>query len=237
MLSLRKAESYKMKNQVIKDKTQALKAELDTRRADWAAKAPEGTKIIYNEGILAVENSGIIQNALQVGDKAHDFSLDNAIGRKVQLSEVLSQGPVVLTWYRGGWCPYCNITLRHLQQRLQDFKNAGANLIALTPELADNSLSTQEKNQLQFEVLSDIDNKVAKKYGIVFTLTEDVAKTYKQAFDLESYNGNDSNELPLAATYVIDKQSIIRYAFLDAEYRNRAEPDDILTALEALPSD
>lgn len=223
-----------MKNQLTKNNITTLKSELDARRSDWAAKAPEETKTIYNEGILAVEHSGIIQSALQVGDQALDFRLNNATGRPVQLSEVLSQGSVVLTWYRGGWCPYCNITLRHLQQRLQDFKNAGANLIALTPELADNSLSTREKNDLQFEVLSDINNEVAKKYGIVFKLTEAVAQTYKQAFDLESYNGNDSNELPLAATYVIDTHGIIRYAFLDAEYRNRAEPADILNVLESL---
>ena len=223
-----------MKNKLTKNSITTLKSELDARRSDWAAKAPEETKTIYNEGILAVEHSGIIQSALQVGDQALDFRLNNATGRPVQLSEVLSQGSVVLTWYRGGWCPYCNITLRHLQQRLQDFKNAGANLIALTPELADNSLSTREKNDLQFEVLSDINNEVAKKYGIVFKLTEAVAQTYKQAFDLESYNGNDSNELPLAATYVIDTHGIIRYAFLDAEYRNRAEPADILNVLESL---
>ena len=223
-----------MKDQFINNSISTLKGDLDARRSDWEGKAPEATKIIYNDGVLAVRKSGIIPNALQVGDRAIDFLLGNATGEVVQLSKVLEQGPVVLTWYRGGWCPYCNITLSHLQKHLQDFKDAGASLIALTPELPDNSLSTREKNNLQFEVISDIDNIVAKKYGIVFKLTEDVASTYKQSFDLESYNGNDSNELPLAATYVIDSEGIIHYAFLDAEYRNRAEPGDILIALKAL---
>ena len=223
-----------MKDQFINNGISTLKGDLDARRSDWEAKAPEATKIIYNEGVLVVRESGIIPNALQVGDRAIDFLLGNATGEVVQLSKVLEQGPVVLTWYRGGWCPYCNITLSHLQKYLQDFKDAGSSLIALTPELPDNSLSTREKNNLQFEVLSDIDNIVAKKYGIVFKLTEDVASTYKQSFDLESYNGNDSNELPLEATYVIDSEGIIHYAFLDAEYRNRAEPGDILIALKAL---
>ncbi len=211
-----------------------LKADLDARRISWEAKAPEAIKTIYQEGVLAVKQGGITRTALQPGHKAIDFILSNANGDMVRLYEVLKQGPVVLTWYRGGWCPYCNITLQHLQQYLPDFKKAGARLVALTPELPDNSLSTQEKNQLQFEVLSDIYNDVARKYGIVFKLTEAVATTYKQSFSLEDYNGNDNNELPLAATYVIDREGIIRYAFLDAEYRNRAEPADILDVLEAL---
>lgn len=223
-----------MKNQQIKEDIATLKSDLASKRAEWEAKASDEIQTIYNDGVLAVQESGIVENAVQVGDSAPDFRLYNATGQSVQLSEVLAKGPVVLTWYRGGWCPYCNITLNHLQQHLSDFQSAGANLIALTPELPDNSLSTQEKNHLKFEVLSDVNNEVAKQYGIVFKLNEAVSETYKQAFDLESYNGNDSDELPLAATYVIDKEGIIRYAFLDAEYRNRAEPGDILSALNKL---
>ncbi|MDN5214018.1 peroxiredoxin-like family protein [Fulvivirgaceae bacterium BMA12] len=223
-----------MKTPINTEQQTTLKADLDARRISWEAKAPEAIKTIYQEGVLAVEQGGTTRKALQPGHKAIDFILSNANGNTVHLYEVLKQGPVVLTWYRGGWCPYCNITLRHLQQHLPDFKKAGANLIALTPELPDNSLSTQEKNQLQFEVLSDINNEVARKYGIVFKLTDEVADTYRQSFSLEAYNGNDNNELPLAATYVIDREGIIRYAFLDAEYRNRAEPGDILDVLKAL---
>ena len=223
-----------MKNQQIKENTTSLGTDLDSKRAEWEATAADETRTIYNDGVLAVRESGILENAVQVGDSAPDFRLHNATGKLVQLSEALAKGPVVLTWYRGGWCPYCNITLNHLQQKLADFQSAGANLIALTPELPDNSLSTLEKNHLQFEVLSDVNNKVAKQYGIVFKLDEAVSETYKQAFDLESYNGNDSDELPLAATYVIDKEGVIHYAFLDAEYRNRAEPGDILSTLKTL---
>ena len=223
-----------MKNPIGVEPSTTLKSNLDAQRASWEAKASEEIKSIYHEGVLAVKQEGITRKALQPGHRAIDFKLSNASGRSVQLYEALKQGPVVLTWYRGGWCPYCNITLRHLQQCLPDFKKAGASLIALTPELPDNTLSTQEKNQLQFEVLSDINNEVAFKYGIVFKLTNEVAHAYKQSFSLEDYNGNDDPELPLAATYVIDREGIIRYAFLDAEYRNRAEPGDILDVLEVL---
>lgn len=209
-----------------------LQSVLDERKADWAQKASDEIKRIYGEGIASVENSGILATAKQVGDQAPNFSLQNAKGEVVKLSDYLAKGPVVLTWYRGGWCPYCNMTLRHLQVALPDLQAAGAQLLALTPELPDKSLSTQEKNELAFEVLTDEHLQVAHEYGIVFKLTDEVATVYKKNFSLEDYNGNDSDELPLAATYVITADGTITYAFLDAEYRRRAEPADILAALK-----
>ncbi len=212
----------------------SLKEQLDKKKADFNAKAPEEKKRIYQEGIDAVVATGILDKAIQVGDTAPDFTLKNALGKEVSLYSELKKGPIVLTWYRGGWCPYCNITLHELQQELPSFKAAGANLLALTPEVPDQSMSTSEKHELEFEVLSDVANVVGKEYGIVYTLTPEVAEIYQAAFGLHQYNGDDSNELPLAATYVIDKNGIVRYAFLDAEYRNRAEPAEILKALKKL---
>lgn len=213
---------------------ETLQSVLDAKRADFEAKAPAETKEIYRIGIESVRASGVVETAKSVGDVAPDFSLSNATGRNVSLSGYLSQGPVVLTWYRGGWCPYCNITLQRLQQELPRIKQAGANLLALAPELPDRSLSTREKHALEFEVLSDVGNRVARLYGIVYRLTDGVAAIYQDNFDLHEHNGDESNELPLAATYVIDRGGTIRYAFLDAEYRNRAEPEEILSALRRL---
>ena len=146
----------------------------------------------------------------------------------------MKKGPVVLTWYRGGWCPYCNLPLHALQEELPSFKALGASLIAISPELPDNSISTAEKNNLGFEVLSDVRNAVAKKYGIVFKLIEPVAESYNQGFGLNEHNGDQSNELPLAACYIIDTNGEVTYSFLDADYRNRAEPSEITKALEAM---
>lgn len=207
---------------------------LDVQRKAGIAKFTKEKNQIYADGITSVVNSGILDKALNVGDKAPNFALNNALNQPVSLYKTLENGPVVLTWYRGGWCPYCNITLHHLQEHLPEFKKAGATLLALTPELPDNSLNTSEKNNLEFTVLSDIGNTVGKTYGVVFELTKEVASIYQEGFGLNQKNGDNSNELPLAVTYVIDKKGIIQYAFLDADYKERAESKEIISALNNL---
>lgn len=217
-------------------KEHKLQDQLDEVKNNFESKADASIIKIYNDGINAVAKSGVVEHAKNVGDTAPNFTLNNALEQPVELQEYLKKGKVVLTWYRGGWCPFCNLTLRQLQKELPDFKANNATLIALTPEVPDNSLSTKEKHQLDFEVLSDLGNKIAKEYGIVYKLTADVAKSYNSSFGLNAYNGDDSNELPLAATYVINEDGTIAYAFLDAEYRNRAEPADITKFLASNPS-
>lgn len=221
-------------NPMKESESSSLGDELMARSTASAQKFSDEKKKVYAEGIEAVANSGVLEKALKVGDKALDFTLNNSSGKAVSLYGELKNGPVILTWYRGGWCPYCNISLHHLQEKLPDFKAAGAGLFALTPELPDNSLSTSEKHSLDFEVLSDVGNVVGRNYGLIYKLTDDVAEMYDKAFDMNGYNGDESNELPLSATYVIDKNGIIQYAFLDADYKKRAEPDDIIAAIKNL---
>ena len=211
-----------------------LDALLDVQRKAGIAKFTKEKNEIYADGITSVVNSGILDKALNIGDKAPNFTLNNALNQPVSLYNTLENGPVVLTWFRGGWCPYCNITLHHLQEHLPEFKKAGATLLALTPELPDNSLNTSEKNNLEFTVLSDIRNTIGKTYGVVFELTKEVASIYQEGFGLNQKNGDNSNELPLAATYVIDKKGVIQYAFLDADYKERAESKEIVSALNKL---
>ena len=199
-----------------------------------AAKSTEEKKKAYAKGIADVKSFGVLESALKVGSKAPNFTLNNASNQPISLYDELKNGPVILTWYRGGWCPYCNITLHALQNKLPEFIKAGATLMALTPELPDKSLSTSEKNELEFTVLSDIDNKVGKEFGVVYQLNSEIASMYENGFGLSKYNGNDNSELPLAATYVIDKNGIIQYAFLDEDYKKRAEPSEIINALQKL---
>lgn len=231
------SKTMETQNTEIKDNNEAkisLSSLLSEKKQLSTKKSSETKKKIYAEGIEAVAKSGVLDNALSIGDTASNFLLHNQNGTQVTLYDELKKGPVVLTWYRGGWCPYCNISLQYLQQKLPEFQAAGASLIALTPELPDSSLNTTEKHGLEFQVLSDVDNVIGKQFGVIFKLTPEVATIYQKAFGLHEYNGNDSNELPLAATYVIDSNGIIQYAFLDADYRNRAEPDEIIKALNKI---
>mgnify|MGYP000253240933 CR=1 FL=1 len=171
---------------------------------------------------------------LLISEKIPSTEVTSVSGEPESFTSIVKQKKSVVLFYRGGWCPYCNINLHYLQEELLNFKKEGANLIALTPELPDKSISTKEKNELEFEVLSDVGNKVALEYGVVFTLTDEVAEIYNKKFDLISHNGNDSNELPLAVTYIINTDGKIEYAFLDVDYRNRAEPKEITTFLKKM---
>lgn len=215
----------------------SLKHQLEARSNQAAKTGDPAVRAAYARGIDAVAKSGILDRALKVGDKAPDFTLKNASGKEVSLSSLLKGGPVVITWYRGGWCPYCNIALAALEKELPAIRKAGASLVALTPELPDKTLTTTEKNSLGFEVLTDLNHKVAREYGIAFELTDEVRELYQKHFDLAVYNGKDAGNgtLPLAATYIIDRKGVIRWAFADADYRKRAEPADIVTFLRQNP--
>ena len=207
---------------------------LGVRYEQYQRQADDETKRIYKAGIDAVAASGVLGRAVNTGDPAPSFTLPDADGGPVALADLLADGPVVLVWYRGGWCPYCNLTLRAFAEIVPRIRDAGATLVAISPELPDNTAETVKENGLDFVVLSDVGNEVAKTYGVVFGLTPEVHRKYNDAFGFDAHNGQDSGELPLAATYVIDRGGVVRFAFLDADYTKRAEPSDVLGALDAL---
>jgi peroxiredoxin len=175
------------------------------------------------------------ENALAVGDTVPDFSLPNITGDPVSLHDMLDKGPVVLNFYRGGWCPFCNLELQALQARLPEIKALGATLVGISPETPDNSLTAIEKHQLEFEVLSDIGNKTARTFGLLFTVYEEMRPLYlKWGLDVPASNGDDSWELPVPATYVIGSNGVIHAAHVDKDYTRRMEPDAVITALQEL---
>ncbi|BDD06560.1 peroxiredoxin-like family protein [Aureibacter tunicatorum] len=179
-----------------------------------------------------LKTAHIAKNALKVGDTARAIILNNLYGNKVSLLEELKKGPVVLSFYRGSWCPYCNLELKALQEALPEIKKNGATLIAISPELPDNSLTLIEKHQLKFEILSDLGNKISKEYGLVFKLPDELIEAYSTfGINLERSNGDNSHTLPMPATFVIDQEGVIRYAFVPEDYRERAEPSEILEVL------
>jgi peroxiredoxin len=180
--------------------------------------------------------SGLSASALREGDVAPDFSLPDARGHVVALKTLLDHGPVVISFYRGGWCPFCNLELRSLQRVLPEIVQMGASLVAISPQLPDNSLSTQEKNQLRFPVLSDVGNIEAKRFGIVFTLpTVLVEANRATGRDLVEINGEaGAAQLPMPATFVIDKSAVIRLAFVEEDWSKRLDPDIVVDTLRGL---
>ncbi len=213
---------------------ETLKERLDARRAEFLKTAPADKAQSYQAGIDSVAASGIYARAIKTGAKAPDFTLQNADGQATRLSELLKKGPVVLTWYRGGWCPYCNLALAALTEKLPEITAAGGQLVALTPELPEHADETAKKNKLPFQVLSDVGNRVAREFGIVFKMTPDVAAAMQKGAQLHERNGDASDELPLSAAYVIATDGTVTYAFLDADYRERAEPQRLVSALQAI---
>lgn len=212
-----------------------LKAELDTFRSEFMAEVPPEIRDAMTSADMELAASGITQRAVKAGDQAPDFRLPDARGGHVQLSTLLAKGPVVVSFYRGGWCPYCNLELRALRNALPEIQQLGAQLVAISPQTPDESLSTAEKNQLEFPVLSDTSSATAKAYGIAFVLAEALRPIYTRfQHALPKKNGDDSWVLPIPATYVIDTNGTIVLAFIDVDYRNRLEPAEIVAALEAL---
>jgi len=207
-----------------------LAEQLDARKARFVEMAPPERVASAENAITEVADSGVLDEAINLGDKAPDFTLPDALGNLVSLYDELAKGPVILTWYRGSWCPYCNIQLHDYQMSLGDIQAAGAQLMAVSPELSDSALTWKEKNELEFIVLSDVGNEVAREYGIVYRIPKGIEGGYVAGGrnDLTEYNGDDSLELPLAVTYVIGTDGTVEYAFVDADYRKRAETSEVV---------
>jgi peroxiredoxin len=213
----------------------SLKTELDAFRSEFMAQVPPEIRDAMIRADLDLAASGISQRALKAGDRAPDFTLPDARGGPLRLKNLLATGPVVLSFYRGSWCPYCNLELRALQQALPEITRLGAKLVAVSPQTPDESLSTAEKNALAFPVLSDLGSGAAKAFGIAYDLAEELRPIYTRfGHALPDKNGDESWVLPIPATYVIDKDGTIALAFVDVDYRSRLEPAEILAALQAL---
>ncbi|WP_026411366.1 peroxiredoxin-like family protein [Actinomadura oligospora] len=213
----------------------SLQAELRAFYTARRKQMPDEVKAIMGAAAAELAASGQADKALTVGDTAPGFSLPSASGQTVALDDLLAVGPVVLTFYRGAWCPYCNLALRALQQHHDQITERGARLVAVSPQIPDESLTLTEKHALAFDVLSDVGSETAAAYGLAFEVTEGLAAVYdKLGFDLQRVNAGHPRTLPLPATYVIGTDHTIAWAFVDTDYTARAEPTDILAALTAL---
>jgi peroxiredoxin len=211
-----------------------LASQLDAVTASVRTQAPAAAHEI-DAANLRLARSDLAERALQAGRSAPDFVLADATGTMVDSQRLRARGPLVLSFYRGAWCPYCNLELRAWQRHLRDLKQLGATLVAISPQMPDASLTLAQKHALDYPVLSDPGNHVARQFGIVFTV-DDGLRTVHETFgiDLTAHNGDSSFELPVPATYLIDRDATVIGAWVDADYRRRAEPSLVLARLREL---
>jgi peroxiredoxin len=213
----------------------SLEQELAAFKAEFSRTAPAGRAALYEAKIEELRSDFALERAVKLGDTAPDFALPDAAEKSVVLKDLLRSGPVVLTFYRGGWCPYCNIQLRAYQGVLPRITALGGRLVAISPQLPDNSLDTVNKNALTFDVLSDVGNEVARTYGLVYSLPEEIRSALRSNNKaLPTINGDESWELPVPATYVVARDRRIALAHIEVDYRKRSEPKALLTCLRSL---
>jgi peroxiredoxin len=214
----------------------SLKHELSRERDHWASMLDAPTVALMNRANDSLRSPEILGRALHEGDRAPNFRLPNAQGGSIELSALLNRGPVVLAFYRGQWCPYCSLELRAYQKLLPQLQALGANLVAVSPQTPDNSLSTAEKNELAYPVLSDVGLHVARAYGVAFTLPTELVELYQRQWknDLVKWNGEGGWSLPIPATYVIGEDARIVLAHVDPDYRERLDPEAVLARLRTL---
>ncbi len=211
----------------------SLQAQIDAFRAERASKGPANPEVAaaYAQMLETLMQSDAAKDSLKAGMQAPDFSLPNVDGTTVTLSTLLQSDAVVVTFYRGDWCPYCNFTLRAYERILPQIQAAGAALIAISPQTPDYSILTAENKALTYPVLSDVGNKAARKFGLVFSVPE-VVRPYSA--NLAQYNGDGSWELPIPGTFVIDRSGEITFASVNPNYMQRLEPQTILDELGKL---
>ncbi|MBZ0072428.1 MAG: peroxiredoxin-like family protein [Thiohalobacteraceae bacterium] len=215
--------------------TTSLQAELDQLVGRYTRTLPDDVQGILRTAIQELTQSGIAEECLRVGMRPLDFTLPNQHGQAVNLHATLAEGPVVISFFRGLWCPYCSLELGALQRALPEIRAAGATLLAISPQTPAQSTTTAAQLALQFDVLSDAHNRVAASFGLVFSLPEMLRPIYRNfGIDIPACNGDDSYELPMAATYVLDRDGLIRLAFADTDYTKRLDPAQIIACLQTL---
>lgn len=210
----------------------ALQTELDAFRAEWSRRAPEEAQALIAHQIARLEAEGAEDRILAHGAMVPDLTLPDATGRPRALRDF---GPAVIVFYRGGWCPYCNLQLRAWQKRLPDLAARGLALVAISPQLPDGSLSTTERNALTFPVLSDSADQAGQAFGVSLPLPDDLIALYRRfGHDLPAVNGPAGWRLPMPATFLVGTDGRIRFARAEADYRRRVDPDAVLALVEAV---
>lgn len=216
----------------------SLQAKLDAFKADFEAgkppyNVPRSVIETMHKATAELRASGLAERAKTVGDNAPAFTLKNSDGNDVSSAALLARGPLILSFYRGVWCPYCNMELQALQQALPQFEQLGASLVAISPQTAPNSRKSTRQNDLTLPILSDVKGKVSEAFGLKFKLPDYLIELYKGLKnDLPAFNDDPEWTLPMPARYVIGQDGLILYAEVNPDYTRRPEPEDMLPVLQ-----
>jgi peroxiredoxin len=214
-----------------------LQQQIDEFIAEGASWLPPDLLQDLLHPIRQLITSGAAENALKERARAPDFTLPDARGNVVRLSHLLEQGPVVITFYRGQWCPYCHLALRAYQQAVPQLQAGRTTLVAIFPQTPDHSKALAEKLGLTFALLSDRGNQVAREYGLVFTIDKAIRSAHlRVGANLPAFNGTDAWDLPMAGTFLVDRSGTVRLAFVEPDFTCRLDPSIIIARLNEIKS-
>ena len=217
----------------LQDRLDAFKADFESGR--WIFKPSREAIDIMHRATDELIASGQVQRARKAGDVAPEFTLNDPDGKPVSSRELLARGPLVLSFYRGVWCPYCGLERQALQAALPEIAARGASLVAISPQTAANSRKSQRDNKLGFPILSDVKSEVANAFGIRFALQDYLIELYKSfKNDLPAFNDDPAWVLPMPARFVIGTDGIIAYAEVNPDYTQRPDPSELLPVLDGL---
>lgn len=203
-----------------------------------AMRRDSGDQVVDQQEALIemLRRRGVGREAITQGDTAPDFRLPDQVGAQVQLADLLKLGGVVLSFFRGAWCPFCENELKALHMALPEIEARGARLVAISPQAIEKSMTMAERLLLDYSILSDQGNGVAQEYGLAFEIPQEFREFHDGMVDLEEFNADLRYLLPIPATYVIDQAGTVRYSYVDVDYTRRADPSDVLAALDAIRS-
>ena len=217
----------------LQDKLDAFKADFEAGR--FPLKPNQEALDTMQRATAELIASGQAQRAKKAGDAAPEFIFRDLDGKQVASRDLLAKGPLVVSFYRGVWCPYCNLELQALQDTLPEITGRGASLIAISPQTAPNSRKSERDNKLSFPILSDVRSEVADAFGIRFALSDELVALYKSfKNDLPVFNDDPSWVLPMPARYVIGRDGVIAYAEVNPDYTHRPDPSELLPVLDRL---
>jgi len=210
----------------------SLAQQLDDLTAKLRSLVPAGQLVIIDRAAEELVRSHVSDCAQGVGGGAPAFELPDGDGMMWRSEEILRSGPLAIVFYRGRWCAYCNTQLAALQEIHKEITAAGASLVAISPQTQKHTYMTRDMHKLRFPVLSDQGNHVARACGLVYRVSTELQAMYEGIFTrLPGYNGDQSWELPLAATYIVQPDGTVSWMKVDADWRKRPEPEEILKAL------